>query len=263
MGDPVNAERYWNATADEYQSTIRISTDDYHYGPLLPGDRELNLLPEPLQGKRCLEIGCGAGQNSIFLTRHGADCVAVDLSERQLHHGRELATQCGVRVDFRRHDMDQLPVAELGSFDLVHNASLTFSQNPGQVVRTMADLLRPDGQLLLVALHPLHAGDWIELDDGTEGVWIRSYFHMPVDERDAEEGHDGIVARYYTLSEMAGWITDAGLRINRIVEPEPLPIPSLHDDEVMQRVPYDSPDWRELYPFLAAVPFAVIFLAGR
>lgn len=263
MGDKVDAGRYWNATAEEYQSTTRISTEDYHYGPLLPGNRELNLLPEPLRGKRCLEIGCGAGQNSIFLTRQGADCVAVDLSERQLQLGRELATRCGVAVDFRCHDMDRLPVDELESFDLVHNASLTFSRNPGEAVRAMADLLRPDGQLLLVALHPLHAGDWIELEDGTEGVCTRSYFHLPVDEREAEEGHEGIVARYYTISEMAGWMTDAGLRINRIAEPEPLPIPSMREDEIRQRVPYDSPDWRELYPFLAAVPFAVIFLASR
>ena len=51
---------YWNTIADAYQQETHISTDDFHYGPLLPGDRELHLLPDVLEGLTCLEVGSGA-----------------------------------------------------------------------------------------------------------------------------------------------------------------------------------------------------------
>ena len=66
-----SSARYWDDLADLYQKETRISTDDFHYGPLLPGDSILGLLP-PVPQRSCLEIGCGAGQNSIFLAKQGA-----------------------------------------------------------------------------------------------------------------------------------------------------------------------------------------------
>ena len=256
-------QTYWDAVADEYQSSIRISTDDYHYGPLLPGDRELQVLPVELTGKRCLEIGCGAGQNSIYLARRGADCVAVDVSERQLKHARSLAVEQDVSIDFRRDDMDAMPVAELGTFDVIHTSSLAFSSDPASVVQTMAGMLKPEGRVLLIGLHALHAGDWTELEDGSEGVFVRNYFDATEDGRDADAGHDGIVARCYSVSAMAEWLHRAGLYIERLLEPEPLPIYQMSEQDILARVPYDSPEWRHLYPHLAAVPFAAVFLCRR
>ena len=37
--------RYWDDLAEVYQKETRISTTDFHYGPLLPGDSTLQLLP--------------------------------------------------------------------------------------------------------------------------------------------------------------------------------------------------------------------------
>ena len=34
---------YWDAAADLYQNQTRISCEDFHYGPLLPGDSDLRL----------------------------------------------------------------------------------------------------------------------------------------------------------------------------------------------------------------------------
>ncbi|HSR35450.1 MAG TPA: hypothetical protein VLY63_33190, partial [Anaerolineae bacterium] len=64
----------WDTISANYQAHTRISTDDVHYGPLAPGERELGLLGNIL-GKHILEIGCGGGQNSIALTKWGATCA--------------------------------------------------------------------------------------------------------------------------------------------------------------------------------------------
>ena len=56
-------EQYWEEIAAEYQAETVISTDDFHYGPLIAGDSTLKLLPETLERLDCLEVGCGGAQN--------------------------------------------------------------------------------------------------------------------------------------------------------------------------------------------------------
>ena len=57
--------RYWDDLAEVYQKETRISTTDFHYGPLLPGDSTLQLLPSIGKNDpkhfQALEIGSGHG----------------------------------------------------------------------------------------------------------------------------------------------------------------------------------------------------------
>jgi SAM-dependent methyltransferase len=92
---------YWDEIAEEYQRLTRISTDDFHFGPLLPGDLELQILPEITSGMSCLELGCGAAQNSIALARRGAVCTAIDISSHQIQHAAQLAA--AAKVDIELH----------------------------------------------------------------------------------------------------------------------------------------------------------------
>jgi SAM-dependent methyltransferase len=255
--------RYWDELAEVYQQATRISTEDFHYGPLLPGDSELKLLPKIGPAEfRALEIGCGAGQNSIFLARQGARCVAVDLSEAQLAHGRRLAAAAGVEVDFRCGSMDRLRAGLAGeaAFDLVHSAyALPFAAAPQQVLAEAAALLRPGGTLLLSVGHPLYSGEWLDLGDAEEGVFLPNYFQLEPDVRSAEDGRTLCAARYWPLSQVAEWLHAAGLVMERLLEPAPLPIPHMSEAEIRRRVPYESADWRGLYPQLARVPVVAVF----
>src|SRR5665811_856159 len=76
-------------------------TEQLHYGPLCPSEESLMLLGE-VTGKKILELGSGAGQNSIVLAKQGADCTAVDISDKQLEHGRQMADSEGQSVRFIR-----------------------------------------------------------------------------------------------------------------------------------------------------------------
>ena len=265
MTDPGQRNaRYWDATADAYRSATRISTHDFHYGPLLPGDAELRLLPADLAGRRCLEIGAGAGQNSIYLASGGAHCVALDISARQIEHGEKLAAMSGTRVAFQVADMDRLPTDALGAFDLVHSTyALPFSSDPGTMIRDCGRVLRPGGIFLLTTSHPAYAGDWIELEHGEEGVLLHDYFRPGFDRREADDCHEGARSDTHMLSTVAEWLRSGNFTIDRLLEPEPLPIPSMTEEEILHRVPYDSPEWRELYPVLAKVPTVAVFRCIR
>jgi len=82
--DTEKQRAYWDALSGEYARITRIRTDDFHYGPQIPGERELRLLPSLGPGSSAFELGCGGGQNSVFLAKKGLDCEALDVSEEQL-----------------------------------------------------------------------------------------------------------------------------------------------------------------------------------
>jgi len=249
--------RYWDDLAEVYQRETRISTNDFHYGPLLPGDAVLGLLP-PVMQRSCLEVGSGAGQNSIFLAKQSAQCVAIDISEKQLAHGRKLAEAENTDVDFRFVSMDSM--GDLGTFDLIHSTyALPFSSAPAKVIADAAAMLKPGGTFLLTTGHPLYAGEWLDIGEGEDGVFLPDYFQPESDVRMALDDRAVSAARYWPISQIAEWIHEAELVIERILEPAPMPILDMSEEEIRSTVPYESADWRALYEQLARVPVVVIF----
>lgn len=261
----ASSARYWDDLADLYQKETRISTDDFHYGPLLPGDSALGLLP-PIPQRSCLEIGAGAGQNSIFLAKQGAQCVAIDISEEQLAHGRKLAAKENVKVDFCCVSMDSLQEGawEPASFDLIHSSyALPFSADPAKVIADCAALLKPGGTLLLTTGHPLYAGEWLDIGDGEDGVFLPNYFQLEADVRMSMDDKTMNAAQYWPISQIAEWMNKAQLSMERILEPAPMPIPEMSKKEILEKVPYDSKGWRALYDQLSRIPVVVIFKCRR
>lgn len=254
--------RYWDDLADAYQAQTTIGTHDFHYGPLLPGDSDLRLLPTPPStAPRALEVGCGAGQNSIFLARQGWDCTALDLSPAQLAHGRALAAEAGVTIDWREASFTDLP-ADLRDFDLIHSTyALPFTPEPAPVIADLAARLRPGGTLLLTVGHPLYAGEWVEDDAAGPGLFLPDYFRPEPDRRLSETG-EAIACHYFPVAHWVDWLLAAGLTLDALREPEPLPIPLLTSAQTA-RIPYLSADWLELYPVLACVPTVLILRATR
>jgi 2-polyprenyl-3-methyl-5-hydroxy-6-metoxy-1,4-benzoquinol methylase len=250
---------YWDELAPLYQKETRISTREFHYGPVLPGDRDLQLLPEALAGKRCLEIGCGAGQNSIALARKGADCLASDISHQQLALGRELAARCGVQVEYAQADMDALP-PEWTGFDLIHSTyGLPFAADPAQVIQTCADRLVPGGQLLISMGHPVYAGEWWEVDED-KGMFLTHYFHLAPDVRESH-GEATAQSRAFPLSEIFGWLQKAGLQVDALLEPSAANWKETPPGEM--DVPYYSEAWAEQQDELTRFPIVAIFRASK
>ena len=256
-----SSARYWDDLAEVYQRETRISVEDFHFGPLLYGDSTLKLLPA-VKGRRCLEIGCGAGQNSIVLAKRGAECIAIDISEEQLEFGRKLAAKENVSVDFRCVSMDALreDFKDEQPFDFIHSTyALPFSANPEKVIADAATMLNAGGIFLLTTGHPLYAGEWLEIGDDEDGLFISDCFNPEPDVRMSLDDKTMTAARYFPLSQISEWIFSAGLLIERLLEPPAAPMPGMTEKEILAAVPYDSSGWRELYPKLVRVPVVAIF----
>jgi SAM-dependent methyltransferase len=60
-------------------------------------------------GSRVLDVGCGAGTNSIFLARAGFRVAGVDLAPKAVAVARGRAARAGLQIDFRVADALRLP----------------------------------------------------------------------------------------------------------------------------------------------------------
>ncbi|HEY3675466.1 MAG TPA: class I SAM-dependent methyltransferase, partial [Candidatus Tumulicola sp.] len=81
---------YWDRTSDDYQARHgpQLARNPRAWGVWGIPEDELCILGD-VAGKDVLEFGCGAALWSIALSRLGASCVGLDVSEQQLQHARE------------------------------------------------------------------------------------------------------------------------------------------------------------------------------
>ena len=246
----------WDAMSESYQADSAISTSDVHYAPFAPGERHYRLLGD-VRGKKVLELACGGAQNSIALASWRADVVALDISPRQLEFARSLRDKMGESFDLIAGDMASPTMFRPASFDLVLSAfGWEFIPDLHKCVTHCAELLRPGGQLLMSTVHPLTAFDW---DLGRRTLLVTDYFNPPVEvwEDPVPEGHSPGLTFFRTIEELVGIVTDAGLVVDRLLEPYPLG----PDDESLS--PYAGRYWADHRDRLERVPFAVVISARK
>lgn len=70
---------------------------------------------------RALDVACGAGRNSVFLSAEGFEVDAIDISATGIERARETAAAKGVRVRWIEGDLEEEPEALLpaGPYDLI------------------------------------------------------------------------------------------------------------------------------------------------
>ncbi|MCJ8331171.1 MAG: class I SAM-dependent methyltransferase [Lentisphaeria bacterium] len=262
MSSSEDNRNYWDEIASDYQDQTRISCEDYHYGPLVPGDSHYHLLPESLENLDCLELGCGAAQNSIYLASKGANCTALDVSEKQLKAAQSLANDRKLKLNTIQAGIDEFAFED--TYDLIHSSfGLPFADDPELVIEKAAMSLKPGGSLLLSLAHPVFAGEWLEVDEEGEGLFLHDYFNPPADVRFTEDDTVMVRSRAWPISDYVSWVFDANLSLEALIEPQALPVPIMEEDEIKHIIPYDSKIWRQLYSQISKVPVVVIIKANK
>jgi 2-polyprenyl-3-methyl-5-hydroxy-6-metoxy-1,4-benzoquinol methylase len=71
-----------------------------------------------LRPGRAIDLGCGEGDNAIFLAQHGFEVTALDFAPSAIAKARRKAAAAGVQVDFVIDDLTRLRNVR-GEFDLL------------------------------------------------------------------------------------------------------------------------------------------------
>jgi SAM-dependent methyltransferase len=212
---------WWDADADAYMS---------NHGEFLQ-DVEFMWCPEGLtessaqflgdvNGKRVLEVGCGAAPCARWLATQGTRVAAFDVSAGMLRHAVAAAGRSGVAVPLVQADAEHLPfVSE--AFDVACSAfgAVPFVADSGRLMREVARVLRPGGRWVFSVTHPMR---WIFPDDpGPDGLTVHSsYFdRTPYVEIDGD-GRATYVEHHRTLGDRIREIVGAGLALDDLIEPE-------------------------------------------
>jgi SAM-dependent methyltransferase len=221
--DSLRANRAdWDAYADEYQATHGDYLGDagFLWGPEGLTEDAAGALGD-VTGRDVLELGCGAGQCSRWVLRHGGRPVGIDVSMRQLQHSRRIDDHHGTRVPVVLAGAADLPFVD-DSFDVVFSAfgALQFIADADALVAGIARILRPGGRLAFSITHPTR---WMFPDDpGPAGLTAsQSYWdRTPYVEVDDETGATRYVEHHRTLGDWVRSLARAGFALRDLLEPE-------------------------------------------
>jgi len=113
-------------------------------------DRMSLLRGEVGHGMKFLEIGCAPGKMLSWVAAVlGAEVSGLDYSEPGVRVARRLFGELGLVADIRNEDVFSTTFAER-SFDVVYSAGvIEHFEDPSQIVRIHAELLKPGGVALI------------------------------------------------------------------------------------------------------------------
>ncbi|MBI2946038.1 MAG: class I SAM-dependent methyltransferase [Verrucomicrobia bacterium] len=146
MSSSKKNRAFWNSWSVAYQAAHGpvLSQKALAWGVWRIPESELRILG-PIEGRRMLELGCGAAQWTLGLAAGGAHAVGIDLSEQQLAHARTSTESIGEGPGLVQGDAENLPFQD-GVFDIVfcdHGATVFAA--PKKTVSEAARVLRPGG----------------------------------------------------------------------------------------------------------------------
>lgn len=146
----------WNNRTD-----ARLKSDFYDVPGFLQGknslkDIELDLLGD-VRGKSLLHLQCHFGQDSISLSRLGAQVTGVDLSDKAIKCAIDIARQTDSSAKFICCDVYDLPAHLDEQFDYVFTSYGVIGWLPDldRWANIIQRYLKPGGKLVFVEFHPV------------------------------------------------------------------------------------------------------------
>lgn len=122
--------KYYQLHEDFWQRLVKaghVSWDKESKSELMSRDRNKTLekyLNSNEQNVKAyaLDLGCGSGSQSFYLTKLGYECTAVDISTTAIKKGKELSKELNIPIEFICHDICSLDLNK--KFDLVTDSCL-------------------------------------------------------------------------------------------------------------------------------------------
>ena len=148
--DPVEIDRF-NDWADSWWNPDGEMKALHKLNPL-----RVDYIDErvSVNGKNCLDIGCGGGLLSEALATRGAVVTGIDLAPASLAVASQHAEESGVEITYLNIAADKLAREKPGAFDVVTCLEvLEHVPDPAKLVANCAELVRPGGDVIFSTIN--------------------------------------------------------------------------------------------------------------
>ncbi|WP_316819311.1 class I SAM-dependent methyltransferase [Pedobacter nyackensis] len=212
----------WNNRTDTHLKSEFYDLEGFMNGKTSLNDIELNLLGD-LQGKTILHLQCHFGQDSISLSRLGAEVTGVDLADKAIESAKQIAKETNSTANFICCDIYDLPNHLDKQFDIVFTSYGTIGWLPDldKWANVVSKFLKPNGQFVFVEFHPVV---WM-FDDSFEKVGYRYFNSGAIVETESgtyadrtAEINQQYVMWNHGLSEVMNSLIKSGLEIQALDE---------------------------------------------
>jgi SAM-dependent methyltransferase len=163
----------WNNRTEVHVKSAFYDQENFLKGKNSLNDIELGLLGD-IRGKSILHLQCHFGQDTISLSRLGAEATGVDLSDKAIDFARQMAAELQSTASFICCNIYDLPRHLDKQFDIVFTSYGTIGWLPDldAWAKVVSGFLKPKGQFVFVEFHPVV---WM-FDDQFEKIGYR-YFN--------------------------------------------------------------------------------------
>ncbi len=212
----------WNNRTDSHLKSEFYDLDGFLNGKTSLNEIELNLLGD-LKAKTILHLQCHFGQDSISLSRLGADVTGVDLSDKAIDNAKQIAKDTNSNAKFICCDIYDLSNNLNEKFDIVFTSYGTIGWLPNldKWAKIISQFLKPNGQFVFVEFHPVV---WM-FDDNFDKIDYRYFNSGAIIETESGTYADkkaDITQSYvmwnHGLSEVINSLIGNGLEINSLDE---------------------------------------------
>lgn len=249
---------WWNNGAAYYQSTFNIPVDDLYYGPFCPSEKEINLLDiKKIKNKRILELGCGGGQCSVFLSKNGAKCSGIDISVNQIQYAAKLAKKEKVNIAYRVGSGEDLGFFKDNEFNIVLAVfSMQYIKNLKKCLNEVRRVLKNGGKFIFSLDHPFYSvvspktmkvENNYNYDGPNETVKTSNIIKK---EKWRNGNAQKFIFYFRKISDIYKGLVESGLRVEEIIEP----------------VSHNGNDpWKKVYSKKLSkyIPSTIIFVAKK
>jgi SAM-dependent methyltransferase len=181
-----------------------------------------------VRGKSLLHLQCHFGMDTLTWGRRGAKVTGADFSEEAIKLARQLSQETGIKAEFIRSDIYELPEVLKKKYDIVYTSGGVLCWLPdlkkwGEIIYYF---LKPGGFFYIMEGHP-----FMNVFDNTKTATrlniTQSYFHHEVPTKweadgDYAENDAEIVNPTYewthSLGDIISGLAQAGLKIEFVHE---------------------------------------------
>ena len=144
----------WGRTSEEYAKYRDIYPKEFYQKII---DRELCI-----KGQKVLDLGTGTGVLPRNMYQYGANWTGTDISPEQIEQAKRLSEAEKMEIDYLAGPTENIDLP-MESFDVITACQCFWYFDHERVMPKLAELLKPNGKLLILYMA------WLPFDDAIAG----------------------------------------------------------------------------------------------